>query len=810
MNRIIRAFSLAILIATALPSHVYAQNRHNPVLKNVADAGVFRYAGKYYLGGVATDGDFYVSTDLVHWDQKVHVFDLDNEWTHGTGARNNQVHADDITYSGGLFHLLFSVNYWGDDRHIVHITHATSPSIEGPFKEVREDQWFENRIDPQVFCDEDGRLYLYMVKFTDGNTIWARPMNNDFTFCGEAIQQFSSQPGTWETADNRVAEGPFVIKYRGRYYMMYNANHTAVSYGHYRLGVCEAPSPLAFGPGGKYSYPVVSPNTERIDDEHVDLLRYGSKHFNPINLNADTITFPLDEVTGKSYYMKICQNGSVQITLNGTPINPEHMSDYALLPIDSRLLTNSNTLLIQRHNNRGHLVDLALYAMADEEADDLLITPGQPNIVRGPNGWEWWLSYMANTGWSRHQFIDRIHFTGNHLSVDGITGPQTAGFHPLPAAPRYAGTSLDSITLSDAFLLELTFSGKEVCLAQETYSLPASMDAKRPHAWRVEKNHNLLTVWIDGVLTVDHKSTAITTGGTVRLPESDAKIDFVSYCEGWDEYGPHFSGWEGLTADNEGLVLPTANVLKGDAAANYAFSALFTNATPGVGNYGVWAGYSDAKNWVKANIDASRGVLTVENSIKGKVKTTEYPLSTIVPHYPDVKYTDTYEKQYRFDCLTDVTSILLPRHSADADPYASSLSLSSDADNLYLEDIASQLQFSWLDGDTWRPLDFSEVESTHPGWQKIAFPAVRTTALRMINADPKQNSRLIYRIMTERSAAANYQLRVEKRGTDFHLYVDDREITTITNPQLPSSRTGFISDGQAQLHVANTLYYPVY
>ena len=316
------------------------QNRENPVIKGVADAGVLKYAGKYYLGGVATYGDFYVSSDLTHWDQRIHVFDLDNKWTHGTGARNNQVHANDITYSNGLFHLLFSVNYWGQDRHIVHITHATSPTITGPFREVRDDQWFENRIDPQVFRDEDGRLYLYMVKFTDGNTIWGRPMNQDFSFCGEAVQQFSSQPGTWETLDNRVAEGPFVVKYRGKYYMMYNANHTAHTYGNYRLGVCEAESPLGFNPGGKYSHPVVGPKADR-----------------------------------------------------------------------------------------------SLWDMYVSHENDSLFTPGQPNIVRGPNGWEWWLIYMANKGRHRDQYVDRIHFTNNRLTVDGITDKLSEGFHPLPSLP---------------------------------------------------------------------------------------------------------------------------------------------------------------------------------------------------------------------------------------------------------------------------------------------------------------------------------------------------------------------------------------
>ena len=28
--------------------------------------------------------------------------------------------------------------------------------------------WMDNRIDPKVFKDDDGQLYMYMVRFTDG------------------------------------------------------------------------------------------------------------------------------------------------------------------------------------------------------------------------------------------------------------------------------------------------------------------------------------------------------------------------------------------------------------------------------------------------------------------------------------------------------------------------------------------------------------------------------------------------------------------------------------------------------------------
>lgn len=133
----------------------------------------------------------------------------------------------------------------------------------------------DNRIDPKIFRDDDGQLYMYMVRFTDGNTIWGRKMKNPAEFAGEPVCQFASLPDTWETMDNRVAEGPWVMKYRGRYYMMYNANHTSTEWGNYQLGVAEADSPLGFQNGNKYSYPVVGCNQTQLEEKQVDLLRYG-------------------------------------------------------------------------------------------------------------------------------------------------------------------------------------------------------------------------------------------------------------------------------------------------------------------------------------------------------------------------------------------------------------------------------------------------------------------------------------------------------------------------------------------------------
>ena len=793
----------------------------NPVIPGIADAGVMKYAGKYYLGGVRTYGDFFVSSDLVNWDKRVHVFDLDNEWTHGTGAKNNQVHADDISYSGGLFHLLFSVNYWGDDRHIVHITHATSPSITGPYRETRADQWFENRIDPHVFCDEDGRLYLYMVKFTDGNTIWARPMKSDFTFAGDAVCQFSSQPGTWETLDNRVAEGPFVIKYRGRYYMMYNANHTATEYGNYRLGVCEAPSPMAFGPGGKYPWPVVSPQTEAIDYHFADLVTYGSGKYVPVDFTRNEFTFVLSELPKNVPMLKIAQNGGCEVSVNGHVVNPSSDRDYRMVKLDRRWLRQgTNTVTVRCKDGNSKLIALALYDMPSDVSGDMLLTPGQPNIVRGPNGWEWWLVYMANNAWNRSQFIDRIHFAGGRLTVDGISGDR----REAPAMPQYAGKTLDgSIKPSDAYLLEVTFapsgSRQAVNIAGTTVTLPDSMSASAGHVWRMEKNHDRLTAWIDNVLVSDNVKVS-PSDNTMKV---EGQTEYVSYNEGWDEWGRKFSGWNNrdgllgedsgsiLEADSRGLQLSSAtDRLKSPSAGNYEYSVELDNAQPYNGQYGVYAAYADKDNYVRVTIAAGQQKLVVENHVKGKrasVKTLA--LDTLRTCYPDIKYSDTFEKQYRFDCLTNISSLMLPLLDADNDPYAASLSIEERKEPVYRDDMAARMDIAWLDGDTWRKLEYKTVDSGRPGWQKIVFPQIKTKAIRMINRDPHDNNRNVYRIMAGCDFAANVQLRIEKRDRDVRIFADNRYLGTVKMGTDSPARVGLYSLGTSEVHVANSLWYAI-
>jgi len=478
-----------VALLLSITHGVWAQNIDNPVLPGVADAGVLKYNGKYYIGGVYTDGSFYVSSDLVKWEGPIHVIDMDNEWTKGTGAGNDQIHANDLVYINGKFHLYWSVNYWGKDKHIVHAAHAESENVLGPYTEPEKDTWLDSRIDPQVFVDDDGELYMYLVRFTDGNTIWARPMSSPSTFSDHPVYQFASLPGTWETEDNRVAEGPWVIKYRNRYYMMYNANHTSTEWGNYQLGVAEADHPLRFSHGTKYPYPLLKSNQVDLEEQYADLLLFSDTYdsafsytleqpsgkWNSLNFDDSSWkkgkpgfasemvegatvkkqgtkwdtqkiylrkTFKPDNSSVGNIALRMTHDGDTKVYLNNTLIYDKKGMGYCIVnlsPEQRNLLKDGyNVLAIESNKGRRNYINASLFDMKADKADDILFTPGQPNILKGPNGFEWWLIYMANKNNDRRgQYINRIHFFDKTMYAEGLTASNTQGYHPAPAKPTF-------------------------------------------------------------------------------------------------------------------------------------------------------------------------------------------------------------------------------------------------------------------------------------------------------------------------------------------------------------------------------------
>lgn len=584
---------IAAIIALFFPGtdQLYAQNIPNPVLPRIADAGVIKYNGKYYIGGVFTNGGFYVSNDLIHWEGPTHVFSMNNNWTEGLSAGDNQIHANDIIYLNGKFQMYWSVNYWGSDKHVVHIGHAVSDNILGPYHEPMKETWIDNRIDPKVFRDDDGKLYMYMVRFTDGNTIWARPMKDAYSFAGHPVYQFASLPGTWETMDNRVAEGPWVMKYRNRYYMMYNANHTGTEWGNYQLGVAEADSPATFNHGTKYSYPVLLSNQTKLEEQYVDLLRY-EETYNPMfaytfdvvdkdwnklsyddstwkkgkagfaseNIKGATVRkYGTEWITQKLYLRKvfsihksesgnlalrITHDGDSKVYLNGSLIYDKQGADYCIVNLDKKVTSllkeGKNILAVESQKGHKNYLNISLFNMKTDLADDILFSPGQPNILRGPNGFEWWLVYMANKNMEhRGQYINRVHFFDKTMYADGITSTKTKGYFPEPTKPTYGEIFDDKYQWRNA--------------------------------WNISD-----TTW------------------TVNNGEFTYPGNYSSYA-----------------------------ILKGQfqATAYYFETGVNTNA-----NAGVIAWWKDDNNWIKVGLNAALNNWYFQECLKGKINEQSYPL----------------------------------------------------------------------------------------------------------------------------------------------------------------------------------------
>lgn len=887
-----RTISVLFILYICLLQGLFAQNIPNPVLPGVADAGVIRYAGKYYIGGVGTNGSFYVSDDLVHWEGPVHVFSMDNNWKQSLGVGDNQIHANDMMYLNGKFHLYWSVNYWGRDKHAVHIAHAESDKITGPYVEPDKDNWMDNRIDPKVFKDDDGKLYMYMVRFTDGNTIWVRPMQDAATFSGDPVCLFASLPGTWERMDNRVAEGPWVWKYRNRYYMMYNANHTGSEWGNYQLGIAEADSPLSFHNGNKYAYPVLLSNQVGLEEKYVDLLRYGPVYnplfsytvdapagnwkevsYNDTGWKKGKAGFIAREIKGsttrrmgtlwntpaiylrKIFFadkdfmgnlaLRVTHEGDTKIYLNGTCIYNKSGADYRILNLDETQLQSlkagENMLAVESAKGpSGNYIDVSLFDLKKEKADDILYTPGQPNVLRGPNGFEWWLVYMANKNREpRGQYINRIHFFDKTCYAEGITGKNTKGYHPVPTRPTFAKAVEDSRSWKDTWKLletrpaedyyfEVTLNATAQAgiiawwknkdnwvkigldaatqtwyfktstagkISKYSYPLPEDFRFQVAHSFVVERNGNKFCIRLDEI-PAPGKAEFVTDIEERGLPglfteEGNATFNGIIYTIGWDEWDENINGWSMASAGNDFVVNPEGlkvtgenelDILKGDKLLQYEYSLQITQPAE-KGMAGIYAAYVDEHNYVKVVFDYANKNLQAVAVKRGKeIKRKTYSLHVLRTHYADIKYTDFIEKGYVFSSPTWVNEIWLNRQAVDNS-------------ELFVENMFEKVSVEFKKDGKWHSFQHTKEEiASHPGYNRLSFTPVKAEALRFINRKADDLHTYLYKIQVNELWKESYNLRIVKKNGKILLFVDGKEIDVL-DISLPESKVGLYSIG---------------
>lgn len=203
----------------------------NPIMEG-ADPFVLYWQGKYYLYSTNSENGFKVfsSSDMAVWED--HGLCLDKKDVMG----EQDFWAPEVVYKNGLFYMVYVAD--------AHLAIATATSPLGPFSQ-KEKKWISERnaIDGHFFIDDNGKAYLYYVRFDNGNVLYVAPMREDLLGIEEDKEKFIfSAKEEWETKDCLVVEGPFVLKHKGLYYLTYSANHTRSPY--YAIGYALSTSPM--------------------------------------------------------------------------------------------------------------------------------------------------------------------------------------------------------------------------------------------------------------------------------------------------------------------------------------------------------------------------------------------------------------------------------------------------------------------------------------------------------------------------------------------------------------------------------------
>ncbi len=251
--------SLAVILLAACGSkNTSKKSQTESITENafLADPTIFYWDGVYYLygtGGNMPDGNpnhdngflVYTSTDLKNWQ-------IPEEAEDGLALKKGDAYGTWGFWAPQIFHYKdkFYMAYTADEQ----IAIATAPSPAGPFKqeEIRPVSTVTRQIDPYVFFDDDGKIYMYHVRLIDENALYVAEMNEDLTEMDESTltKCISAEPGTWEdteSAEWRVAEGPTVLKENGKYYFFYSVNDfRSIDYA---VGYATADSP--YGPWTK-------------------------------------------------------------------------------------------------------------------------------------------------------------------------------------------------------------------------------------------------------------------------------------------------------------------------------------------------------------------------------------------------------------------------------------------------------------------------------------------------------------------------------------------------------------------------------
>lgn len=224
-------FAGAPVVAEPPPAAARVTSYHNPVLPGFhPDPSVVRVGDWFYL--VNSSFEFFPgvpihrSRDLVHWEPLGSVLTRESQLPLQDAGPSGGIFAPTIRYHAGTFYMITTNVSHGGSFFV------TAKDPAGPWSEP---VWLHvpgGGIDPSLFFDDDGKVYLTSTGSAPG--IYASQID-------VALGKLLTQPRiVWKGTGGRYPEGPHLYKIAGRYYLMISEGGT--EYGH-MVTIARASSP---------------------------------------------------------------------------------------------------------------------------------------------------------------------------------------------------------------------------------------------------------------------------------------------------------------------------------------------------------------------------------------------------------------------------------------------------------------------------------------------------------------------------------------------------------------------------------------
>lgn len=187
-------------------------------------ATMVRCGEEYWIFSTGHGIPSFHSKDMVDWQPGPPVFDRDPSWTAAAVPQHRGIYfwAPDVIQAGGRYLLYYSVSVFGKNTSAIGL--VTNPTLDPADPKFHwTDQGIVvrsvatndfNAIDPAVFLDVDGKLWLAFGSFWSGIKL--------IRFDPQTGKALTSEPQAYPLAQSASIEAAYLYRHGGHYYLFVN------------------------------------------------------------------------------------------------------------------------------------------------------------------------------------------------------------------------------------------------------------------------------------------------------------------------------------------------------------------------------------------------------------------------------------------------------------------------------------------------------------------------------------------------------------------------------------------------------------